>query len=92
MKARATRMIEEMRAGADALVGKVDGACDLATKEVEQDWANRKLEIVPGSAMLDEVYKSFGIRYDKMRDGVAIAAQMEAKDIEKEIEQFIRQL
>ena len=42
--------------------------------------------------MLDEVYKSFGIRYDKMRDGVAIAAQMEAKDIEKEIEQFIRQL
>ena len=92
MKARILSVLEQMREAAEGLVLNVDDACTRCAKEVEDEWANRKLDIVPGAALLDEVYKKSGLRYDKMRDGVTLAALVKSTEIDEEIARFLRQL
>jgi putative ATP-dependent endonuclease of the OLD family len=92
MKARMLSVLEQMREAAAGLVLNVEDACTRCAKEVEDEWAKRKLDIVPGATLLDEVYKKSGLRYDKMRDGVALAALVKNTEIDDEIARFLRQL
>jgi hypothetical protein len=92
MKARILSVLEQMREAAAGLVVNVDNVCTQCAKEVEDEWADRKLDIVPGAALLDEVYKKSGLRYDKMRDSVALAALVKNTQIDDEIARFLRQL
>jgi hypothetical protein len=92
MKECAKEMLQAVRADADKIIGDVDGICDAAIADVEGAWSNRKMDVVPGSAILDEVYKTFAFRYDKMRDGVGIASQMRVDEIDAELRDFLEAL
>lgn len=92
MKSRARDMLEAIKSEADVAISGLDELCDEAIAAVETDWSNRKMDIVPGSAILDEVYKTFGFRYDKMRDGIGVASQMQNREIDDELRGFIRGL
>jgi hypothetical protein len=89
---RATAMLAPVRASTDSAIAEVTRVCEEAINAVEHEWATRKLDIVPGSAILDEVYKRYGFRYDKMRDGIGVASQMDESEIDKELRDFIRVL
>jgi putative ATP-dependent endonuclease of the OLD family len=92
MKARILGVLEQMREAAAGMVLDVENGCANCAKEVENEWAKRKLDIVPGSTLLDEIYKKAGLRYDKMRDGVALAALVKSTEIDEEIGKFLRNL
>jgi len=92
MKNRAEQMLEKVKADADTAIAGLDDLCSEAASLVEADWPNRKMNIVPGSSILDKVYKKFGLRYDKMRDGIGVASQMEKDEIESELRTFIQDL
>ncbi|MGJ5176557.1 ATP-dependent nuclease [Bradyrhizobium oligotrophicum] len=83
-----TKLKDDMAAAAD----QIEASCDAAALEIDQKWSEQKLDIVPGSALLDEIYKSYGLRFDKMRDGVAIASYMQRDDIDRELKEFLMQL
>lgn len=89
MKARAVETLSGMQTSAADAIADMDRICIEAEAEVENAWKNRKFEIVPGSFLLDEVYKEYGFRYDKMRDGVAVASCYSSLEIEQEIREFI---
>jgi len=89
MKECAKGMLQAVRTDADTLISGVDDICDDAKIAVESVWSNKKMDVVPGSAILDEVYKTFGFRYDKMRDGIGIASQMQSDEIDIELRDFL---
>ena len=63
------------------------------TKEVERDWTARRLELVPGSLLLEAVAKRFGLAYLKERgDGVLLARHLEEASIEREIQDLLREI
>ncbi|MDA9427175.1 hypothetical protein XH97_34435 [Bradyrhizobium sp. CCBAU 53380] len=92
MKDAAKKMLEDVKLDIDSAISGLDQLCDEASKMVDADWSRRRLEIVPGSAILDEVYKKFGARYDKVRDGIGVASQMRREELDSEIRDFIRKL
>jgi putative ATP-dependent endonuclease of OLD family len=92
MKLCAQKMLENMQGSISSALSSVDRLCADAESQVESSWQTDKLGIVPGSALLDEVYKKYGFRYDKMRDGVAVAAHMDVDEIDVEIQDFIKRL
>jgi putative ATP-dependent endonuclease of OLD family len=92
MKDRAKLMLESAKSDANALISDLDKLCDDALKAVGDDWSNKKQDIVPGSAILDDIYKKFGFRYDKMRDGIGIASRIKKNEIDIEIRDFIAEL
>jgi hypothetical protein len=92
MKLCAKKMLEDMQGSIGSSLGCVDKICADAESQVESSWQTDKFGVVPGSALLDEVYKKYGLRYDKMRDGVAVAAQMNIDEIDVEIRSFIKRL
>lgn len=63
---------------------------------VENIWdkgnEEEKKKVVPGEDVLTELFKEFGLRYDKMKDGERIAQQMKEEDIPKEIISIIEKL
>jgi len=92
MKIRVQNMVQNMKANAEESLASLDTICERAVSEVETAWRDAKLDIVPGSALLDEVYKNYGFRFDKMRDGFAIASLLKAGDVDREIQDFMKQL
>lgn len=89
---RAKAMLQRVQTSTDILISDVDRVCQDASTDVETDWPRKKMDIVPGSAILDEIYKKFGFRYDKMRDGIGIASQIMKDEIDPELRDFIRSL
>jgi hypothetical protein len=85
-------MLEKMKTSLEQTAKGLDEALKQSMDEVEKEWDGRKLEIVPGSALLDEVYKKFGFRYDKMRDGIAVASLLSPDKIDQELVTVITQL
>jgi len=51
-----------------------------------------KKKIVPGEDVLKGVFKDFGLRYDKMKDGQRIAQGMKANEIQPEFESILEKL
>jgi hypothetical protein len=92
MKTSAREMLEKMKESAADAVEQVDNICVEAEKNVEANWPDKKFDIVPGSALLDAVYKKYGFRYEKLRDGVALSALMPSAIIDSELRNFIKSL
>lgn len=61
-------------------------------EEVGQNWPSNALSVVPGSLILDELFKSFGLRYDKLVDAKRIAGAMSKDRIDKEIRELLGKL
>lgn len=85
-------MLDKVKLDADAAILGLGKVCADAVAAVESGWEDKKLDIVPGSAILDEVYKTFGSRYEKMRDGIGVASHMTRQQIDPEVRDFIEAL
>ena len=92
MKSRVGKLFEEMQVCASEAAKDIEALCAEAEAQVETVWKDRKPEIVPGSALLDNVYKKYGVRYDKLRDGVALAAKIDSLEIDWELKRFFQDL
>jgi hypothetical protein len=77
--------LEELHKGLDALQQKVGTALD-------SKWEGAKRKLVPGTELLDEIFKSYGLRFVKLRDGPALAAKLKASDIDPELSGILRNL
>jgi putative ATP-dependent endonuclease of OLD family len=65
---------------------------DVITKDINARWEKDKLDLVPGSILLDQVYKEYGLRFEKLRDSPQLAKLMRAEDVDRELAQLIRTL
>jgi hypothetical protein len=92
MKERSKQALERLQDSVAKSVTAVDDACERAAADVAEKWPLRKLDVVPGSALLDEIYKSYGLRFDKLRDGVMIASLMEKHEIDQELKDMFNRL
>jgi hypothetical protein len=92
MKARSKAAFTRLQDSISATSNELDAICDRVAAELEQRWPSEKLDIIPGSALLDAVYKSYGFRFDKMRDGVAIASQMKTNEVDQELKGLLTRL
>jgi putative ATP-dependent endonuclease of the OLD family len=90
MKQFAASVVQQMGSDLKELQQNLDRISEQAVTEVEKEWGNRKMEIVPGSNILDDWYRRYGLRFDKIRDGPAIAALMKQDEIPRELGKFIR--
>lgn len=84
---------EEALAGAEESLKKMreslSSTVASARESVEREWPSNRKSIVPGSELLDEVMKRFGLRYKKERDGVLLAERMEASEIPAELSSLL---
>jgi putative ATP-dependent endonuclease of OLD family len=62
------------------------------TQEIEARWAAEKTSIVPGDKVLDQVCKSFGVRFKKEIDGSRVASLFSADELPDEILRLIREI
>ena len=62
--------------------------------EVDTDfgsrWDSEKRSLVPGSSLLDEIFKHYGLRFQKLRDGPALASRLSAEEIDAELAAILR--
>lgn len=59
---------------------------------LDAEWADRKLEIVPGHELLDKVMSRYGLRFHKDRDGSELARLLPAERIPFELENLMRKV
>jgi predicted ATPase len=62
------------------------------TEEVEGQWEREKFNLVPGAILLDEVYKKYALRFEKMRDAPRLASHMSETEIDSELKSFLKGL
>jgi hypothetical protein len=77
--------LEQVVKGLDALQEKVDS-------ELERNWGIGKRKLVPGTELLDEIFKAYRLRFVKLRDGPGLAARLKARDIDSELGEILRNL
>jgi len=81
LKDEISRTFEEITSLRDSLVDRIEEE----SQKIDASWATRKFEIVPGADLLDEVFKGYGLRYRKEKDGAEIATRMTSSQIAPEI-------
>ncbi|MER6753282.1 AAA family ATPase [Micromonospora echinofusca] len=69
LRNRMTAAVEELSARAS----RIEEEFEAQRRVVESEWGNRKSDIVPGTLILDQVISNYGLRYQKDRDGAALA-------------------
>ena len=59
---------------------------------LEDRWDREKYKLVPGTELLDEVFKTYGLRFLKLRDGPGLAAKLDDHAIDNELGTLLRNL
>lgn len=75
------KSLEIMRKQVEERLGRLEEMRRQEADFINSVWDRDKLKIVSGAELLDEWYKRYGLRFDKMRDGAKIAARMRPGDI-----------
>jgi len=70
----------------------VEAVYQEESEYVDRVWQSGKLTIVPGDLLLDMVCQKYGVRFNKDRDGVRLAALMNKDEIATEIGKIIREI
>jgi len=68
---------------------KLENIIEEQTKLVEQNWSVKKLDLVPGDLLLDNLCKLFEVRFNKERDSARLASLMEEYEIDSEIKDIL---
>jgi len=89
------RVKEELSRQGAELVDTLNGIEEIIknhTRTIDENWATRKTEVVPGDLLLDEVCKQFGVRFNKERDSSRLAGLMKPDEVAIEIRDLLREL
>jgi len=68
---------------------RLGDVCDRESATVASRWDAEKLDMVPGSELLDKVFQNYGVRFRKETDSSRIAAAIAAEEIDQELVNFI---
>ncbi|NEQ75023.1 MAG: AAA family ATPase [Okeania sp. SIO2C9] len=60
--------------------------------KVEKNWNYKKLDIVPGDLLLDQVCQIYNVRFNKKKDASRMAALMDKDKIDSEICEIIKEI
>jgi hypothetical protein len=60
--------------------------------ELETHWEAKRLDIVPGSELLKELFAMYGLAYKKERDGIGLAASLNVDEVEAELNRIVRRI
>lgn len=61
-------------------------------REMETEWAAKKLEIAPGSLVLEALFGRFGLKYSKQADGIQIAECMHESELDQDLLKLIHEV
>ncbi len=81
-------MIKELEEAKNSTEAIYKEQCAL----VDNDWPTKKLNVVPGSRLLDMVCQQYGVRFKKDRDGSRLAALFQQEEIDKEIKDIVSEI
>ncbi|MBN3950162.1 MAG: hypothetical protein HWQ38_28325 [Nostoc sp. NMS7] len=62
------------------------------SNEINAAWRSKKLDLVPGDILLDEVCKKYNVRFKKEKDTSRLASLMEKDEIDQEIKDIIQEI
>jgi hypothetical protein len=85
LEERLANELHHMRERLEARQAEVVNVVAKATAEVDEKWDQRWSDLVPGDLLLDNTFRSFGVRYRKTRDGARLAALLEKGDVAAEL-------
>jgi putative ATP-dependent endonuclease of OLD family len=72
--------------------GQIASWLEEARKSVEETNTAERLSLIPGDEILTSVFRHYGLRYNKRKDGPKIAILMNASEIESELATLLRNL
>jgi len=78
-------ILADMNRAAQGLQEKLQTTYDQVTMSLEARWDNERRKLVPGTELLDEVFKTYGLRFVKLRDGPGLAAKLKENEIDAEL-------
>lgn len=84
--------IEKMKTHLDSLKENLDKCIQENKAHVESSWESKKLDMVPGDLLLDNVCKIFALRFKKMQDSKRLASLMNETEIDRDIKDLILQI
>jgi predicted ATP-dependent endonuclease of OLD family len=88
LKAQLDASVKELQEVSEKLGDLVEDA----KKDVLADWDSRKSELIPGDEILDAVFRRYGLRFNKRKDAVEIASEMQEHEIPDEIRRILNEL
>lgn len=81
--------LEDLNKQAHAQLEGLEEKVGAIEQTITQNWQRDKLVLVPGAMLLDRVYQRYGLRFDKLRDGPRIAAEVAATEIDRDLQSLI---
>ena len=84
--------IDRMSAVLADLREKLEDSLSQSIADVQDNWDQRKMDIVPGTELIDAVLKRYGLRYRKERDAEVLARHIEASSIDPYLKDLIEQI
>jgi putative ATP-dependent endonuclease of OLD family len=84
--------IQAMIAQLEKLKDDLESTHKSTVDEIEKSWQEKKLDIVPGDLLLDEMCKEYNLRFKKEKDTSKLASLMEEEEIDSEIAEFIQEI
>jgi hypothetical protein len=89
---RAREELVKQRQKLENIESNIEKIVEEQGRAIDARWNAHKTDIVPGDALLDEVCKQFGVRFNKERDSVRLAGLMKPEDIPSEIQALLKDL
>jgi putative ATP-dependent endonuclease of the OLD family len=85
-------IVTSMHKTAEDVLKNLDSVQKRVDSHLENRWNNEKYKIIPGAELLDEVFKTYGLRFVKLRDGPSLAAKLDINDLDRELCSILRNL
>jgi predicted ATP-dependent endonuclease of OLD family len=89
---RVTEELTKQRKKLETIETEINSVIDQQRNDIEESWATSKTDIVPGDVLLDEVCKTFGLRFKKERDSARLARLMNSNEIPPDIQNLLSEL
>ncbi len=89
---RFRKIVAGMHEAAEGMQKDLETIHEQTVRDLEDRWDREKLKVVPGTELLDEVFKVFGLRFVKLRDGPGLAAKLGVNAIDSELAAILHKL
>src|SRR5712671_3294631 len=83
-------IVNSMYTTAEEVLKSLRGIEERVESYLSGRWESGKLKLIPGTELLDEVFKNFNLRFVKLRDGPGLASKLDVSDFDKELSSILR--
>jgi len=84
--------LEKMAEAAAARIGDAQRVEDEVRRSLSENWAREAKLKAPGSEILDSVFRTFGLRYSKTKDGPRLAKGLDADRVDRELSTMLAEV